>query len=141
MAKTPPQVNAFILCDQAFQQAQTGKWCIIGTFAVVWTREFPAMHAPLTVFLGLSDYAGDSTLQVVLRNPDGKTIYAVRGQIPRIPMGMVELAFPFPPVRFEGEGVYTAELVDGSQLLAVRSFHVKKAPPQPQTPIPPVAPN
>lgn len=41
MSSSEPTVNAMLFCDQAFQQAQTGKWCIIGIYSMVWVREFP----------------------------------------------------------------------------------------------------
>jgi hypothetical protein len=142
MVASPPQVNAFLLCDQAFQQAQSGKWCIIGTFGVIWARELPCTHAPLTVFIGLGDFSGDALVQVTIRDDESRVVYAVRGQIPKIPMGMVELAFPFPPVRFEKEGTYTAELLAGGELLSVRSFSVRKVamPEVPPGAQPPAAP-
>lgn len=131
MSTSPPQVNAFVLCDQAFQQAGTGKWCIIGTFSVIWAREFPCTHSPLTVFVGLSDFSGPALVQVSLRDENGTVVAAVRGQIPKIPMAMIELGFPFPPVKFEREGTYTAELLENENLLCVRSFRVMRAPVQP----------
>ncbi len=124
----PPQVNSFILCDMAFQQAMSGKWCIIGTFGVIWVREFPVMHAPLTVFIGLSDFQGDAMVQVNVRDPDSEPVKSIRAQIPRIPMSMAEFAFAFPPLELKRPGTYTLELLVRGELLTVRSFRVEKAP-------------
>ena len=132
MPTSPPQVNAFILCDQAFQQAHTGKWCVIGAFGVVWVREFPAVAAPFMVFIDLSDFSGDTSLQISVRDNVGVVLHATRGQLPKLPMGMIEFAMPVPPVKFEREAVYSIELIANDQILSVRSFQVKKAPPQPQ---------
>lgn len=134
MADSPPQVNAFILCDQAFQQALTGKWCIIGTFGVIWGRTFPCEHTPLVVFVGLSDFKGPATVEVLIRDPDGERVSGVNAQIPEIPMSIAEFAFHFPMVRFPRPGSYTLELLVGSTFLTARSFRVEQAPAQGQAP-------
>lgn len=130
MAGAPPQVNAFLLCDQAFQQAFTGKWCIIGTFGVIWAREFPVTHAPLVVFVGLSDFKGDAEVQVQILSPGGDQIAGVKAQIPPVPTPVAEFALYFPPVKFPESGSYTLELQADGQLLTARSFRVQKAPQQ-----------
>ena len=81
-----PQLNAFLLCDQAFQQMPTGKWCVIGTFGVIFAREFPVTYAPFTIFLCLSDFTGNSLVQVNIRDAEGSVVKALRAQIPPIPM-------------------------------------------------------
>lgn len=144
MPTSPPQVNAFVLCDQAFQQAFTGKWCVIGTFGVIWAHQFPVTHAPLVVFVGLSDFPGGCTVGVSLRDsagnqialpvqgPDGNQITQIRVNVPQLPTNVAEFAVPFPPVTFDTAGSYTLELTAGDELLAVRSFRVDKAPPPPK---------
>jgi len=129
MVDSPPQVNAFILCDQAFQQALTGKWCIIGTFGVIWGRTFPCEHAPLVVFVGLSDFKGPASVDVMIRDEEGERVSGVNAQIPEIPMSIAEFAFHFPMVRFERPGSYTLELMVGEAFLTARSFRVEQAPP------------
>lgn len=131
MADSPPQVNAFLLCDQAFQQLGTGKWCIIGTFGVIWAREFPVTHAPLMVFVGLSDFRGNANVQVLIRDSEGEQIVAVNAQVPQLPpnsMSVAEFAFAFPPVTFKEAGSYTLELLASDQFLAARSFRVDEPP-------------
>lgn len=136
--RSPPQVNAFLLCDLAFQQAYTGKWCVIGTFGIIWARSFPVVHTPLVVFVGLSDFKGDATVEVHLRDDAGQGVSAVRAQIPPIPMPVAEFAMPFPPVTLKKAGTYTLELLSEGQLLAVRSFRVEMAQ-APKLPPPPGA--
>lgn len=125
-----PQVNALVFCDQAFQQAVTGKWCIIGTFGVIWVREFPATHAPLSVFVSLSDFAGDAVVQLTVRDEDGEHVVSVRVQVPALPLPAFEFNFAFPPVTFKKPGVHTVELMCGGQLLTVRSLRVEKIDPE-----------
>jgi hypothetical protein len=139
----PPQLNAFVLCDMAFQQAVTNKWCIIGTFGVIWAREFPVTHAPLSLFIGLSDFTGDAFVQVNLRDPMSEPVRSVRAHVPKIPLSMAEFAFTFPPVEFKAPGIYTLELLVRGELLTVRSFRVEKAQPPAFPPgfMPPGPPN
>ena len=84
MPESPPQVNAFLLCDQAFQQAYTGKWCVIGTFGIIWARSFPVTHSPLVVFIGLSDFQGEAQVEVQIRDPKGDMVTAVRANMPKL---------------------------------------------------------
>ena len=140
MPSSPPQVNAFLLCDQAFQQAFSGKWCIIGTFGVIWARAFPCEHSPLCVFIGLSDFTGPAGVKIVIRTPDGDELAAVQAQIPQIPMSIAEFMLPFPPIRFEKAGGYTLELLVNDSFLTARSFRVEQAPQQPGQGMPPQAP-
>ena len=132
MGSSPPQVNSFILCDSAFQQAVTGKWCIIGTFGVIWARQFPVTHTPLVVFIGLSDFGGDALVKALIRDDQGEKVVEVKAKVPKIPMGIAEFAMAFPPFPFPKPGSYTLELWSGDVFLAARSFRVEKAPNQPQ---------
>ena len=152
MPASPPQVNAFVLCDQAFQQAFTGKWCVIGTFGVIWAQKFPVTHSPLVVFVGLSDFTGGCTVGVSLRDtqgdpvvlpvkgPDGQPITQIRINVPELPTNVAEFAVPFPPVTFPSAGAYTLELTARDQLVAVRSFRVDEAPQKPPQGMQPPAP-
>lgn len=124
-----PQVNALLFCDQAFQQAVTGKWCLIGTFGMIWVREFPTVHAPLLVFVSLSDFGGDATVQLSLRDPEGAHMVSVRVQLPALPVTSFELPLMFPSVTFAAPGVHTVELFAGGELLTVRSLRVDKVDP------------
>lgn len=138
-----PQVNAFLLCQTAFQQAHTGNWCIIGTYSAIMGPAFPLANAPMVVFLSLSDFDGDTRIEIQIRKPDAQLLNAVRAEIPRIPHPSAEFALPFPPLTFPEPGVYTLELHAGGDLLAARSLKVGVAqqPPQqpPQVPPPPGA--
>lgn len=139
MPSSPPQVNAFLLCDSAFQQAITGKWCIIGTFGVIWGRQFPIVHTPLSVFIGLSDFKGNGTVKTIIRDDQGQSLTEVQAPIPEIPMSIAEFAFAFPPVQFPRPGSYTLELWLDQDFLAARSFRVEQAPAHPpgRPPAPP----
>ena len=146
MPGSPPQVNAFLICDQAFPQAGTGKWCVIGTYCVIWAQRIPVTHAPLVIFIGLADFEGNCTVTVGIRDAsgspvplpvkgqDGNQITEIRMQFQAVPMSVAEFAVPFPPMTFDVAGSYTLELAADGALLAARSFRVEQAPPPGQMP-------
>lgn len=136
-----PQLNAMLICDSAFQQAPSGKWCVIGSYTAVIVRSFPTVHTPFIVFLALSDFLGDVTMRLVVRDPEGNQLSEVRGQFPKIPMTSVELAMPFPPLTFTREGVHSLELYHADTMLHMRSFQVLKAPLQGENPAAPAQPS
>lgn len=131
MATSLPQVNAFLICESASQQPQTGKWSVLGTYSVVFVPGVPALHAPFTVYICLSDFVGGVTLQCAIRDDETKVVFAMRGEVPKLPMSVVELAFPFPPIRFVRTGSYTLELLAGDDVLSARTFWVKQVPQDP----------
>jgi hypothetical protein len=141
MSEPTPQLNGMIICDTAFQQAPSGKWCVIGSYNTVLVREFPTTHMPFVVFLALSDFTGNVLLRLCVRDPEGAELCQVRGQFPKIPMTSVELAMPFPPITFQRAGTHSLELYHGNTMLHMRSFQVLQAPqqarPEGETPTPP----
>ncbi|MDP6928737.1 MAG: hypothetical protein QF412_03450 [Planctomycetota bacterium] len=128
MKRPPPQVNAFLVCEQAFQQAGTGKWCIIGTFDTLMASEFPFQYSGIHVFMSLGGFMGGATVEVDIRDAVGEIVMAVRGQIPEIPhsspLSNFELALPIPPVEFMSSGSYSIELSAMDKVLAVRSLRL-----------------
>lgn len=136
MSEPTPQLNGMIICDTAFQQAPSGKWCVIGSYNTVLVREFPTTHMPFVVFLALSDFTGNAIMRLVVRDPEGTQLCEVRGQFPKIPMTSVELAMPFPPITFQRAGTHSLELYHGNAMLHMRSFQVLQAQQPQQPPIP-----
>ncbi len=134
MRQLVPQLNAMIICDSAFQQAPSGKWCIIGSYTAVLVREFPTVHAPFNVFLALSDFTGNITMRMVVRDPEGEQLSEVRGQFPKIPITSVEIAMPFPPITFTRAGTHSLELYHGDSMMHMRSFQVLLHSSLPQAP-------
>ncbi|MFQ5506711.1 MAG: hypothetical protein ACE5F1_18225 [Planctomycetota bacterium] len=132
MTGRSPQLVSLLLCDRAFQEAGTLKWHISGAFDTVNVSEFPAAAQPFSAFVALSDFGGDAMVQLVIRDQEGAVVKAVRGKIPRIPLGLFQYVFPFPDVEFRSAGVHTLELLAGEHVVALRSFRVQKAAPDPE---------
>ena len=141
MKRPLPQTYAFLICDQAFQMLPTGKWCIIGTFDAILVADLPVRFPPFQVFLSLGEFMGNCMVEVTMHDDQGDVVYAVRGQVPRIPdsspLSNFELSMPFPNVEFKREGSHSMELSVDGQVIAVRSLRVHKgAPAEGGTPAP-----
>lgn len=134
MRQPLPQLNAMLICDSAFQQAPSGKWCVIGSYTAVIVREFPTTHAPFNVFLALSDFTGNVVMRLLVRDPEGEQISEVRGQFPKIPITGVEICMPFPPLTFTRPGTHSLELYHADTMLHMRTFQVLHASSLPQQP-------
>lgn len=120
-----PQLVALVLCDQAFQQAHTGNWCIIGAFDTIRAPTLPFTHPHFSVWVALSDFGGGATVELVVRDQEGDIVAAVRGEVPQVPFGLFQYVFPFADIEFRTEGVHTLELLVGGELITLRSFRVQ----------------
>lgn len=122
-----PQLVALLLCDRAFQEAGTMKWHVAGAFDTINAPELPVTYPGFSVFVALSDFSGDAMVQLVVRDEEGGVVTAVRGKIPRIPLGLFQYVFLFPEVEFRSAGVHTLELLANDDLITLRSFRVQRA--------------
>ena len=132
MPRSKPQLLALLPCEQAFQQAGSGNWCIIGVFDTLNAPAFPFTLPQLVVYVALSDFAGDTMVELVIRDQEGTVVKAVRGPVPRIPLGLFQYVFPFAAVEFATPGVHTLELLAGGELISLRSFGVRSSAPDPE---------
>ena len=129
---TKPQLVALLLCDQAFQQLGTHKWCIIGVFDAVNTPELPVTVPQLSAYVALSDFAGNTIVELVIRDEVGEVVKGIRGEIPPVPVGLFQHVFQFPDVEFAKPGAHTLELLAGGDLITLRSFRVQVHDPDPE---------
>jgi hypothetical protein len=138
MARIPPQVHAFLLCDRVLQQANTHKWCAIGTLSAIYSPLFPA---PISfgIFASLGDVASGTHPQVVVRDPHGQALVQVEAQPQYAPtdtrrMLSLELGMQLPPVVFAEAGRHRVELVVERQVIAQRDLEVVDDPAWKETP-------
>jgi hypothetical protein len=122
MPRSKPQLVAFLPCEQAFQQAGSGNWCIIGAYDTLNAPLLPFTLPQLAVYVALTDFAGDAVVELVIRDQEGAVVKAVRGEVPRIPIGLFQYVFTFVGVELKKAGVHTLELFAGGELLALRSI-------------------
>jgi hypothetical protein len=121
----PPQVHAMLVCDQAFQQAGSGKWCVIGTHNTVLTTQVPVVHL-FAVFVSLGDFESGSHFRIVVRHEDGDVVCQVdaeAGTSQRV--ASFDLGVPFPQLQLQRAGTYTLDLLVGGKVLASRRLKVE----------------
>ena len=130
MTRIPPQVHAMLVCDQAFQQAETGKWCVIGTHDMVVGTTSPLVH-PFAIFLSLGDFESGSRFRIVMRQEDGEAVCQVEAEAGMAQaVGNFDLGVQFPQLQLQ-EGTYVIELIAVGQVLAKRALHVQLGAPPP----------
>jgi len=122
--RIPCTVHAMLVCREAFQQAGTGKWCVIGTHDRVMAAELPCPHQ-LTVFLSLGDFASGSKLEVRVRAGADALCRADIEVGTWRQVGPLDFAVPL-PLQLPRAGSYEVELCGGGKVLARRQLVVEE---------------
>lgn len=125
--RVPCTVHAMLVCREAFQQAGTGKWCIIGTHGRVLVARLPCAHR-FTVFLCIGDFVSGSKLELRVRAEDEVLCRAELEVGTWAQIGQVEVGLPL-PLELSRAGVHQVELCDGGTVLARREIVVEEQQP------------
>lgn len=120
-----PVLQALILADHIYQDKETGKKVIAGTFSQLWSAQFPNTFGRATyAYVCLTGLHGQTDL--CLRYRDLRT-HEVLLESPHIqlncsdPLQSIELIIVVPPFPMPHEGVYAFELhASGRMLGSVR---------------------
>ena len=64
VAAPTPVLIAFLVCDQIIEDAPTGKKTIVGVFDRITSANFPASHAPSSLYVKLIDCEGDYEVKI-----------------------------------------------------------------------------
>ena len=130
--KGVPSVVALLLADHVYSEPN-GKHVIAGTFAAMYAPGFPTIHPSSTLFLELTGFSGEHSLDVRLyRLRDGHEL----GKSPprRIKHDdralHLQIIISLPPLRFEEPGPYALELFWNNEYLARRKFDVIEGEPR-----------
>jgi hypothetical protein len=115
-----PIVRAILLADQVYQDVQSGKFIIAGTFDQIHLHELPGAHGSASLYVNLADFHGTHRLQVrLVRLEDGLEVCRSN----EMPIEQAdrarhaEFSVPLPPLEFERAGPYAIELLWDGQLL------------------------
>jgi hypothetical protein len=112
-------VQLAVLAD-AGNVAPPGKLNILGIFDTLWVKQFPAVHPFMVLAMRLrfeyEDRAGEHSLEVILRDEDGKELFHAKAAvvIPQIPPGgfaHVNQVLNFAQTGFTGEGTYAFRIL------------------------------
>jgi hypothetical protein len=126
--RVPCTVHAMLLCHQAVQQADSGKWCVLGTYDQLRVSRLPALHQ-MAVFVCLGDFVSGNRIQLVLRVGDQELCRIEAEAGIGEPMGTLDLGVPFPTMEFQRAGTYQLDLMAGGRLLASRHLQVMEHKP------------
>ncbi len=88
-----PYVRALLVADSVFQQADTGKWCVIGAFDRIWANRYPIIHHSLGLFVVLGDAEGDLEVKFEFRNGQDQVLGIIGGVHLQIPHRLATITF------------------------------------------------
>ena len=124
-----------ILSDRVIREEGTGKLSLIGCFDGFLGQTFPFQSVPFFVTVSITNITRfPDQLDVVVRieNPAGHVIASSQAQVtkkpdaPPIPrQAIIDIVFPFNPVRFDNSGVFDLVCLVSNEVLAKRQFDVK----------------
>jgi hypothetical protein len=123
--RIPCSVHAMIVCRETFQQAGTGKWCVIGTHDRLRAAQLPCLHS-FAVFLSLGDFASGSRLEIRVRHGDHELAKAEMEAGLFMQVGQLDIGLAFPPMTLASTGVYAVELLGNGSVLARREIFVEE---------------
>jgi hypothetical protein len=127
-----PVVRAILLADQVYQDQQTGKFVIAGTFDQIFVPEFPGTHASTSLYINLGDFHGTHQLIVrLVRLEDGFEMGNSGGvEIQQDDRARhAEFHVRLPPMEFDRAGPYAIEVVWDGNLLGECRIQVAEAKP------------
>lgn len=134
MQQPAPEVLSMILCDQIITDRLTGKQSLIGMFAKIHARAFPAAHPQLCVYVTLTEGRGETelTIRIADANDARPPIVEGRGKVRfRDPRTIANLALQFHGLTFPEAGGYRVQLYSGSELLREARLELVQVKPRP----------
>jgi hypothetical protein len=125
-----PIVNAMLICDQTFQDEQSGKMTLVGVFETVRAYQFPARHGRLCVYAKLADLLGEYRLRLELVQLEESKIVG-QGELKATfgdRMAPVELTFQLLDTVFHRAGRYEFRLYANDRWAGSKTLTVAQAP-------------
>jgi len=138
MAPTPA-VKAILICDQIIHEYGTNKKSLIGIFEDIHLTNFPFRYPRIAVYVNLTDAHGKYSLELRLLEGTGGGELG-RGKTPEVnidsPLRTCEFALQIQNLFFKTPGAYEFQILANDELLATKTFNVKKVDPRGQQPPP-----
>jgi len=110
---TTPYPLAILLCDTIIVDERSKKKTLVGIFDVIYAKEFPAKHRPLSVYVRLTDAEGEYQFRIDYVQVKTDKLLG-RGNIPPISitdrLKTHELIMEFPPIDIPEPGEYEFRL-------------------------------
>jgi hypothetical protein len=116
-----PILQALVLADRIYTDADTGKRVIAGTFNRVQCKSFPIQHAECVwAFLLLTELVGRTSLQLrFVRLSDNLVLMESKkiGIESSDPLAVLDMAIMIPPLPLPNAGVYCFECYANEALI------------------------
>jgi hypothetical protein len=125
----PPEVLAMVLADHIHRDQATGKFSILGTYAVIGAATFPARIPVIQVYASLIDGRGPTKVKLVLVDADGERgpVFTNEVTVPFAnPTQTMEVHFVHLGAEFPEPGDYCVQLYAAGELL--RELRLKVLP-------------
>jgi hypothetical protein len=152
-----PVLQAMVLADHVYQDRNTGKFVIAGTFGTIWRQQAPPkppeggegapqrqpMNGPITqmgspyLYLALADVHGKTQLMLRLIDlSDGNVMIEANFEVAAAdPLTMCEFVLPMPLLPAMKPGVLSLDLLFQNEILGSWRINVRDVPPP--TPVEP----
>ncbi len=125
-----PSLNAMLICDQTFQDEQSGKMTLVGVFETIRAYQFPARHGRLCVYAKLADLQGEYRFRLELVQLEELKVVG-QGQFSATfsdRMAPVELGFLILDTVFERPARYEFRLYANERWVGSKTLSVAQAP-------------
>jgi len=127
-----PTVKAILICDLIIHEHGTNKKSLIGIFQDIHLGKFPFRYPRIAVYVNLTDAHGKYVLELkLLAAGDGTEIGRGRTPVVEIdsPLRTCEFALQIQNLVFMKPGLYEFQVLANQEIIATKSFHVKKIDP------------
>lgn len=120
-----------IICDNVITDETTKKKSLIGIFEHVYSPQFPCVHGSLSLYIKLSDAAGDYQFRLELYDLEANRKIG-EGTTPLITIkdrqSIHEIVFNLLGLVFERPGKYEFRLYANDELIEPKTFNVFQIP-------------
>ncbi|MGE0192764.1 MAG: hypothetical protein AB7T63_12075 [Planctomycetota bacterium] len=127
-----PAVQALLVCDQVYQDTQTNKMVVAGTFTQIFASEFPAVHAQWCVYVRLVDFKGPASLRLRVVDLDDDSVVGSLGPVKfemKDRLVGAEVAIKMPPLPIPHAGAYALDVLWGDEDVPLSSWRFVAQPP------------
>lgn len=127
-----PVALAMLLCDYVIEDKQTNKKSLIGLFSNISTKQFPASHHRMNVFVVLSDGHGEYKGELrCIKSDDDSQISTMKGPVPfPDPNAVLELNFELFGLTFPDPGDYFMQFLCDDEIVVQRKITLTELPPE-----------
>ena len=134
MTAPAPLIKAILICDHIITEAGSNKKSLIGVFENITASRFPYIHQLMSVYIKLTDAAGEYKIRIELVDLKGNKVIG-KGEVPRImfhdKLMHYELTFNFAGLQLEHRGKYEFRIYANEEFLDSKDFNVLQAKKKP----------